>query len=274
MKQIVWIFALVVSGACTNVVPNAGEEAVLTRKPFFFGHGGVAPESVSTGRAYVALTTYVTTVNMQPQRVDMQFDDLMTSDGVPIDFHAVWTFQVTDSVRLVREFGADYPEGPIRVPGWYIRNLDQPLRTAVRDEVKRYGMNEVAIVASAAEKIDAAVTAHLLAIIKELNLPVKHIDVSLGRANPPDAILHQRVATAEQEQRVNTEKQRKLAEDQRKAAEDSRAAADLAYNDKMGLSPSQYIQLQEIQMKRDVCAKTGACTFLFGTGATPLFTVK
>ena len=33
-------------------------------------------------------------------------DDLMTADGVPIDFHAVISYIVTDSVKLVRDFGA------------------------------------------------------------------------------------------------------------------------------------------------------------------------
>ena len=123
----------------------------------------------------------------------------------------------------------------MRTPGFWTRNLDQPFRTAVRDAVKAHGMNEMAIQATAADEVDRVVTEHLLTIIKETGVPVRILDVSLGRANPPDAILHQRVETAAQEQRINTEKQKKLAEDQRKLAEESRAAADQAYNQKMGL---------------------------------------
>jgi hypothetical protein len=111
-------------------------------------------------------------------------------------------------------------------------------------------MNEMAIMATAAESVDLEVTNHLLAIVKETGVPVKILDVSLGRANPPDAILHQRVETAAQEQRINTEKQRKLAEDQRKMAEESRAAADQAYNQKMGLNTEQYVSLRAIEMQR------------------------
>lgn len=265
----------VLCGGCSTVKPNAGEEAVLTYKPMFFGSGGVDPTPIRTGLSYVAFTTYSTIVNMQPQRIDLQFNDLMTNDGVPIDFHAVISYQITDSVRLVKDFGADMDDRtePDEVmPGFFRRNLDQPFRTAVRDEVKRHGMNEMAIQATAAEQVDDVVTKALEGIITAMRLPIHLIDLSLGRANPPDAILHQRVETAAQEQRINTEKQRKLAEDQRKAAEEARAAADAAYNAKMDLSPAQYLQLQEIQMKREVCAKSGACTFLFG-GATPLLSV-
>ena len=252
--------------------PDAGHEAVLVRKPLIFGSGGVDPTPVKTGLKYVAFTTEGIDVNMQPRRIDSEFTDLMTLDGVPIDFHAVITVQVIDSVKLVRDFGADMG-GASGTPGFWMRNLDQPFRTAVRDAVKAHGMNEMAIQATAAEQVDKAVTDHLLAIIKETGVPVKVLDVSLGRANPPDAILHQRVETAAQEQRINTEKQKKLAEDQRKMAEESRAAADQAYNLKMGLNTEQYVALQAIQMQRDVCAK-GTCTFIYGASATPMLNLR
>ena len=265
------IGSVVALSACSTVQPDAGHEAVLVRKPLIFGSGGVDPTPVKTGLKYVAFTTSGVDVNMQPSRIDSEFTDLMTSDGVPIDFHAVITLQVVDSVKLVRDFGADI--GNNGTPGFWIRNLDQPFRTAVRDAVKAHGMNEMAIQATAADEVDRVATDHLLTIIKETGVPVKILDVSLGRANPPDAILHQRVETAAQEQRINTEKQKKLAEDQRKLAEESRAAADQAYNQKMGLNTEQYVALQAIQMQRDVCAK-GTCTFIYGASATPMLNLR
>ena len=255
---------------CRTVQPDAGHEAVLVRKPLLFGSGGVDPTPVKTGLKYVAFTTTGIDVNMQPMRIDVEFSDLMTMDGVPIDFHSVLTMQVTDSVKMVRDFGQDFAGN---VPGFWIRNLEQPYRTAVRDAVKAHGMNEMAIQATAAEAVDKVVTEHLLTIIKETGVPVRVLDMSLGRANPPDAILHQRVETAAQEQRINTEKQKKLAEDQRKMAEESRAAADQAYNQKMGLNSEQYVALQAIQMQREVCGK-GTCTFLYGGNAVPLINMK
>ncbi len=255
---------------CRTVQPDAGHEAVLVRKPLLFGSGGVDETPVKTGLKYVAFTTTGIDVNMQPMRIDVEFSDLMTMDGVPIDFHSVLTVQVTDSVKLVRDFGQDFAGDK---PGFWVRNLDQPYRTAVRDAVKAHGMNEMAIQATAAEAVDKVVTEHLLTIIKDTGVPVRVLDMSLGRANPPDAILHQRVETAAQEQRINTEKQKKLAEDQRKMAEESRASADQAYNQKMGLNSEQYVALQAIQMQREVCGK-GTCTFLYGGNAVPLINMK
>jgi regulator of protease activity HflC (stomatin/prohibitin superfamily) len=265
------VLIVVALSACATVQPDAGHEAVLVRKPLVFGSGGVDSTPVKTGLKYVAFTTKGIDVNMQPRRIDEEFTDLMTLDGVPIDFHSVITLQVVDSVKLVRDFGAD--AGPDGVPGFWMRNMDQPFRTAVRDAVKAHGMNEMAIQATASDDVDRVVTEHLLRIVKETGVPVKILDVSLGRANPPDAILHQRVETAAQEQRINTEKQKKLAEDQRKMAEESRAAADQAYNQKMGLNTEQYVALQAIQMQRDVCSK-GTCTFIYGANATPLLNLR
>ena len=272
MRLLLAAVCVAISVGCTTVRPDAGHEGVLIRKPMFFGSGGVVSTPVKTGLKYIAWTTDSQIVNMQPARVDAVFDDLMTSDGVPIDFHAVVSYRITDSVTLVRDYGADFNGAGI--PGFWIRNLEQPFRTAVRDAVKRRGMNEMAIVATAAEAVDKEVTQHLLRIVKETGVPILIMDVTLGRANPPDAIKNQRVATAEQEQRVNTEKQRKLAEDQRKDAETARAAADNAYRQSMQLSPDQFLRLEAIKMQREVCGRQGACTFLLGSGATPVFNVK
>src|SRR6185436_7865514 len=115
------ILSVAVLSACSTVQPDAGHEAVLVRKPLIFGSGGVDPTPVKTGLKYVAFTTQGVDVNMQPRRIDSEFTDLMTSDGVPIDFHAVLTVQVTDSVKLVRDFGADMAGDG--TPGFWTRNI-------------------------------------------------------------------------------------------------------------------------------------------------------
>ena len=45
------IFAVLVTmlTSCHCVRPNADEEAVLIKKPWFFGHGGVDNDPVTTG---------------------------------------------------------------------------------------------------------------------------------------------------------------------------------------------------------------------------------
>jgi len=256
---------------CSVAAPNAGHEVVWVEKPLFFGHGGVDQTPVTAGREYGAMTSDAIDVNMLPQRVDMEFDDMMTSSGVPVSFHVVATFKITDPVRLVSGFGADRDDKG----GWgfWDRNLDQPMRTAVRDSVKLRDMQEMAISQTAADAVGREVTASALQIVQQQGVPIVFTAINVGRVNPPDAIKNQRIETAAQEQRAITEQQTKLAEDQRKAAEQSRAAADNAYREAMQLSPDQFLQLERIKMQRDVCAHGGSCTFFIGGGASPVIDV-
>ena len=262
MRRLSLSLALLLTG-CSSYAPDAGHEVVLIEKPLLFGHGGVNPEPVKTGRTFTAITTQGVDVSMQPRRFEANLPDTMTADGVPISFHAIITLQVTNSVDLVKNFGRD----------WYENNIEQPFGQFVRQAVRKHGMNETAISTTALDSIDEEIRANLTQFMHEKQLPVRLITMTVGRANPPDAIKSQRIETAAQEQRVQTEKQIKLAEDQRKAAEESRAAADNAYRQAIGLSPEQYVQLKRIEMELKVCGD-GKCTFIENAGALPTFNVK
>ena len=246
---------------CHAVAPDAGYEAVLIHKPWFFGHGGVNATAVKAGQTWVAPSTEAVYVTMVPQQHGIHFDDLMSSDGVPLDFDAVVRLQVTDSVSLISNFGER----------WFENNVQAEFANRVRQAVRKHGMNETAIQNTAVDAIDAEVSKAMLDYIAQAKLPLKLIDVTVGRANPPDSIKSQRIETAAQEQRANTEKQRKLAEDQRKEAEIARAASDNAYRNALGMSSEQFIQLEAIHAQREVCMK-GGCTLIMGSGS-PLVNV-
>jgi regulator of protease activity HflC (stomatin/prohibitin superfamily) len=263
---------VMVSAGCRKAAPDPGQEAVKVRKPWIFGHGGVDRTPVKTGMSWVAPRTDIWYVVMQPQQFIVHFEDLMSRDGVPLDFDASVRLQVTDSVSLVEKFGVQIVEGTGK-PAWYFNVVEQPFRTIVRQAVRKHGLNETAIDSSAIEAIDTEVTAAMKAQLDTAGLPVKLLDLTVGRANPPDSVKHQRVETAAQEQRANTEKQRKLAEDQRLAAEQARAAADNAYREAMRLTPEQFLQLEQIKMLNSTCGG-GKCTFLLGSGAVPTLSVK
>jgi regulator of protease activity HflC (stomatin/prohibitin superfamily) len=260
------IAALSFISGCSTASPSATQEVVLVYKPWIFGHGGVDPIPVKTGLAYTAWSTESIYVNMQPMKYDVEMPDIMTADGVPITFHAIMILQVTDSVALISHFG----------PDWYKNNLEEQFKTMVRQAVRKRGMNETAISTVALDAIDAEIRDAVIAFLKEKNLPVRLITMTVGRANPPDAIKHQRIDTAAQEQRIQTEKQTKLAEDQRKMAEESRAAADNAYREAMHLSPEQFIQLERIKMENNVCGEKGkaTCTFIQNGSAVPTLSVR
>jgi hypothetical protein len=108
------------------------------------------------------------------------------------------------------------------------------------------------------------------------HIPVRILTMTVGRAIPPDAIRDQRIQTAAQEQRIQTEKEVTLAEEQRAKAEAARAVADNAYRQAIGLPPEQFIELQGIQMQLQVCGPNGKanCTFIQNGGATPTLEMR
>jgi regulator of protease activity HflC (stomatin/prohibitin superfamily) len=208
---------------------------------------------------------------MQPQTIKEHFADIMSSDGVPLSFDAYVKLRVTDSVRLVDQFSGaqqDVDLGEGQVPAWYGMNLQGPIRNIVRSAVKKHGLNEVAITYAANEKIESEVRDGISAYLHAQQLPVVLVDFNLGKANPPDSVRDQRIRTASEQQRQITEQQTTLAEEARKAAETARAAADNAYRESLGLSPEQFIQLQQIEMQHDVCDKN-RCVFV-APGASAL----
>jgi hypothetical protein len=88
-------------------------------------------------------------------------------------------------------------------------------------------------------------------------------------------VKNQRIETATQEQRIQTEKQTKLAEDRRQPAETGRANAENAYREAMQLPPEQFMQLETIKMQHDFCGEKGnaTCTFL-QNGAQPVYNLN
>lgn len=253
---------------CTVATPDAGHQVVWVEKPMLFGHGGVDQSPVTAGREYGAMTSDAIDVNMQPQRVDMEFDDMMTKSGVPVSFHVLFVFQVKDAVKLVSGYGVDKDTSEAK--GAWNRVMDAQINQLVRDAVKGYDMQDIAISQVAVDAVSNRITKGTYDIAASTGLPITLLSVNVGRILPPDAIKHQRIETAAQEQRAITMQQTKLAEDQRKAAEQSRAAADNAYREAMQLSPDQFLQLERIKMQRDVCGRSNGCTFFIGGSPSPI----
>lgn len=258
----VLFWAVFLPCALERVKIEVGYEGVLTDKPFIFGHGGVRKDSVKPGAVWVWWTTESQLINMQPQQFTVHFDDIMSSDGVPLDFDSVIRLRVINSVQLIEKFG----------PDWYGKNIEMEFRNRVRQSVRKHGMNETAISTKAIDEIDAEVSGEMAEYLKSAKLPVLLVQVTVGKANPPDSVKNQRIETANQQQRILTEQQRKLAEDQRRMAEISRAAADNAYREDMHLSPDQFLQLEQIKMLKEV-GKSEKATLIMGGGATPVIDV-
>ena len=268
MKRLIIAAACMLLSACGYAAPDAGTEGVLVRKPWFFGSGGVDMESVKTGSTIVAGSTDVMYIPVSPLPFEIEFKDMMPSNGIPLDFHTTIRLQVNNAPLLVRDWngGATGDDGRLN-HSWFWGNIAPQFTNLVRSEVKNYDMGALAFNGAAIDEIDRKVFAQLSDFIKKNKIPVTLLSVTIGRATPPQAILDQRTETAAQQQREQTMVAQQKAEEARQGAEAARANADNAYNREMGLSPGQFVDLKRIEMQREACGKGSTC--IFGN-ATPI----
>jgi hypothetical protein len=85
---------------------------------------------------------------------------------------------------------------------------------------------------------------YIAKLSQEKEFPVTVKNVITGRAIPNEEQLAEMNNTAAQIQAKQTEQRKEEMQEARKSAEEKRAAADKAYQQKMGLSPEQFIALK------------------------------
>jgi len=125
-------------------------------------------------------------------------------------------------------------------------------RTSTVVPVRTQMMSDV----EAATAVDKEVTDALQKLVVDAKLPLRILGVSLGRAQPNENVLAQMNETAAQQQRKKTLIEAEAAEIQRKKEQIAKADADNAYRNSIGLSPEQFIQLEQIKRYSEACAKS------------------
>jgi regulator of protease activity HflC (stomatin/prohibitin superfamily) len=236
-------------GGCHSVSVDPGEEAVLVDKPYFAGHGGVRPEPMLPGRTITWLSTSAIVVSMVPQTAHVSFDDYSSKDNILLDFDTAVQLQITDPVALVQNFGSD----------WFKNNVQSQYAAMVREVVKGQTMTDMMSNPVTAATMDQALTQQLTQFVKDYHLPVRVLNVSLGRAKPNPVVLNQMNETAGQQQRLKTLIAANAAEIQRAISEKSRAQADDAYRQSMGYTTEQYALMQIANIQAEACEKAAQC---------------
>ncbi len=229
---------------CIMPAIDAGHEGVLVEKPFFFGHGGVDPEPVTTGRVTVALTTELIPVDIRPVQYSEHFD-IISAENAPVSFNAFLITQVIPgrSPELIKRFG----------PNWYVNNVKEAFRTFVREEVQKYKLFELTTDPGTRPKLEAAIEREVQTkLIEASRIPVKVIRVVVGSIMPPKGVLDQTAQTIIQQQRRITMEKAREAEEAREKAERQRGIADRAYREHLGLSAAEFVDLRRIEVQKEM----------------------
>ena len=240
--------------SCSMDDVQEGTKGVLVKRPYIFGSDGV--DVLEPGRHTIAASSTLIPVDIKPDRKSEKFDDLNTKDNVPVDFDIYFTFQVIPSEvhNLYSNFGLDY----------YGKSLEQELRNLTRDKCKQYDMTPLTNDARVSDEINNFVLSEGNKIIKKLKIPVVLIAVNMGSVNPPQQVIDERGNTAAAKQQENTIIQKTKNEIERKKQEVARADADRAYQQTLGLTTNEYIQLKSLDIKRIGYEKASSITIVDG----------
>lgn len=254
--------------SCHGVMPDADEEAVLIHKPWFFEHGGVDNEPVTTGCTWCFWSTSHETFKITPQRYDEVFDDIFSNDNTPLDFNSYINIQIKPGQTpiLLKNYGVN----------WYETNIQVHYRNYTREEVSKYSPFDLISNREVLTKIDSAVIAKMNKLITHLSnekeFPIVIKSVTTGAARPNKDQLNEMNATAAAIQKTKTQERNREMEIVRAEAECARAEADKAYMTAMNLSASQFIELKYIDM---IASKKDAnIDVLVGGGASNMWNIR
>lgn len=247
---------LTLSG-CVFATVDAGHEGVLVEKPIFFGHGGVDPIPIGTGRQFIALTTEVVDVDIRPIQYSEHFD-IISSENAPVSFDAFFIANVMAgrSPDLVSRFG----------PHWYVNNVKEAFRTIVREEVQKYPLFELTTKPATRTKLQDAIDKEVrLSIVEKHKMPLVLNRVVIGSILPPKGVLEQTAETIKQEQRRITMIEFQKAEEAREKAEKQRGMADRAYREQLGLTAPEFVDLRRIEVQKEIVQHSpAALTVIMG----------
>ena len=229
--------------SCYRVQPDPGEESVLVYKPYIFGHGGVDPTPVSTGAQWCVFTTDHKEFPITPITITEEFTNMIPSDNTPVSFSAYLKCQIRkgETPTLYQDFGAE----------WYTHNLQATFRTMVRDKASAFKMFDLAGKREISSLLEKDIYKDISEYAKKIKLPVDIMQVSIGAVTPPEQVLTETKNTAAQNQSILTQKARADAELSRKQAEINKAIADMAYQNQMKMTISEYLHLRQLEIEKE-----------------------
>lgn len=190
---------------CTNQTTPEGYEGYIIHKPLVIGESYFVDSQVGPTSTGMVWRQFVTNVDMRPKNYSEEFH-ILSRDNLNVGFQA----HVRISLRqgAVRSVVENFGTGAARegeLPEWYVRNVQQPYRTSVRDTVHRYDAYSIQ---SQTQEIGERILARLQEEYAET--PIHFETISIGNLQYPEAINQeiQRKLAAEQDlQRMHRERQ-------------------------------------------------------------------
>ncbi len=217
-----------------RVTVDAGEEAVIIKKPWFGGEKGVEPKTISTGTIWSVASSEIVIISLKPFNIEDSFSHLLTNDNIPVDFNITSVFQYKkgEGANLVENFGAEKE--------WYKHILSKPIHNTIEIAIKQESFNNL-YDKNIIEEIKKDIIFGVRELIKQRAIPVKLIDMSINKISPPKEFIASAIQREVEREKIAFHKLRK-------EAEESSAEADRVYMIKMNMSPKEYLRMRQIEL--------------------------
>jgi len=240
MKKIIMVFIGILLLAYFFIVQrvsvNAGEEATLTKKPWFYGEKGINLTPLSEQTIWSVQSTDIDITSVQPFVLNEHFLQLLTADDIPIDINIHFTFQHIKgkTPELIQNFGKDQ--------AWYTNNLKEPLKNTIEKFIKKQSYQKITEDENTSIQLQEFITFGVNDFLNSRKIPTKLLDVRVGAINIPRSILEIALNKEEDRQKLQTQLIRK-------DIEEASAEADKTYMDKMNITVKEYIKLKQLELK-------------------------
>ncbi|MCK4442587.1 MAG: SPFH domain-containing protein [Sulfurovaceae bacterium] len=238
MKKIITIGVVIAIGyfiIVKRVTVDAGEEAVVIKKPWFFGEKGVQKQVISTGTIWGVRSSEIKIISLKPFNIEELFHNVFTKDNIPIDFNVTITFknQKGKGAILVEKFRNNKQ--------WYKNLLSKPIHNTTEISIKKNTFDDIYYKSNRLEELRKAIIYGVRYLLKDKAIPVNLINVTINKITPPKELIKTAIDKKVEKEKIEFHKLR------RKAQELS-AKADKAYMKEMNMTPSEYIKMREIEL--------------------------
>ncbi|MCR9164265.1 MAG: SPFH domain-containing protein [Nannocystaceae bacterium] len=184
------LLATLGASACTNPQTPAGFEGYVYHVPLIFGSSEYRSTLVGPSSTGLSWRLYVENVDMRAKSQSEKFS-LLTSDNLSVAFEVNTRLRVRPggSKEIVEEWGTD----------WYERNVREPLRTVVRQEITQVSATDIQLRTDEvrARIFDASVELYA-------KTPIELLSVDIGNIQFPKEVtqaIERKIATEQELQR-------------------------------------------------------------------------
>lgn len=219
-----------------RVSVDAGEEAVIIKKPWFWGKSGVEKKAITTGTIWAVASTEVKMVSLKAFTIEESFKELFTEDNIPVELATTLTFKNKkgESVLLIEQFGES--------KNWYKNLLFKPLQNSLEIEIKKQTFEEITKNSDRLKEIKSNILFGINDFLQKQAIPVELLDIIFGKIVPPKAIVQMEIDGEVQKEKLKVQ-------ELRKKVQEVNAQADRAYMLKMNMSPREYIKMKQIELE-------------------------